>query len=176
MVDAVRSGCRELLNSRSWLEMARLVQKHTDAAMVKTAVELARQDRAAHGAGGVLLVADNLRHADRLIQLCSPQIRTGEFDSLEAPDAATFGIVCVTKDKDRGYNSACRLGAMVTGAYAGNGASRHQIRGRLRRLGQVRPSVRFVTVVMTNSLLHLLHLRHDSVCLGTWARGTVGRV
>lgn len=27
---------------------------------------------------------------------------------------------------------------MVTGAYAGNAASRHQIRGRLRRLGQKR--------------------------------------
>ena len=27
---------------------------------------------------------------------------------------------------------------MVTGAYAGNAASRHQMRGRLRRLGQKR--------------------------------------
>ena len=52
---------------------------------------------------------------------------------------------------------------MVTGAYAGNGASRHQIRGRLRRLGQPRKQVLFRTVVMENSLLHLLHIRHDAV-------------
>lgn len=52
---------------------------------------------------------------------------------------------------------------MVTGAYAGNGASRHQMRGRLRRLGQQRKQVNFVTVVMENSLLHLLHMRHDAV-------------
>jgi hypothetical protein len=52
---------------------------------------------------------------------------------------------------------------MVTGAYAGNGASRHQIRGRLRRLGQARKAVRFVTIAMENSILHLLHQRHDAV-------------
>lgn len=69
----------------------------------------------------------------------------------------------MTKDKDRGYNSAVRLGAMVTGAYAGNGASRHQIRGRLRRLGQKRSEVQFVTVVMEHSILHVLHQRHSAV-------------
>jgi len=56
-----------------------------------------------------------------------------------------------------------RLGALVTGAYAGNAASRHQIRGRLRRLGQCRKEVRFVTVIMENSVLHLLHQRHSVV-------------
>ena len=30
------------------------------------------------------------------------------------------------------------LGVLVTGAYPGNAASRHQLRGRLRRLGQRR--------------------------------------
>merc|ERR1712187_451468 len=84
-------------------------------------------------------------------------------DSLEAPDAGLHAIVVITKDKDRGYNSATRLGAMVTGAYAGNAASRHQLRGRLRRLGQRRREVRFVTVCMENSLLHLLHQRHSAV-------------
>lgn len=64
---------------------------------------------------------------------------------------------------DRGYNSAVRLGHLVTGAYAGNSASRHQIRGRLRRLGQAREEVTFTTVVMENSILHLLHQRHSSV-------------
>lgn len=115
--------------------------------------------------GGVLLVADTRDHADKLIAACnaSGRVRAGGFDTLDAPNATDFGIVVVPKDKDRGYNSACRLGSMVTGAYAGNGASRHQMRGRLRRLGQQRKLVKFVTVVMENSLLHLLHMRHDAV-------------
>merc|ERR1711953_1446851 len=81
----------------------------------------------------------------------------------EAPDTNEYGIIVVTKNNDRGYNSAARLGALVTGAYAGNGSARHQMRGRLRRMGQRRKEVRFVTVVMENSLLHLLHQRHSMV-------------
>ena len=94
--------------------------------------------------------------------------RKGDCGRLAVEVNGTFlelnmGIVVVTKDKDRGYNSAVRLGHLVTGAYAGNSASRHQIRGRLRRLGQVREQVSFTTVVMENSILHLLHQRHSSV-------------
>jgi hypothetical protein len=175
MVDDVRLKCRQLVVQREWLKMARLVQSHTDKAMVKTAISMARTDRATHPSGGVLLVADNAEHAATLMKLCDvsaagsndsgnhARIKTGSFSSLEAPNAADYGIVVVTKDKDRGYNSACRLGAMVTGAYAGNGASRHQIRGRLRRLGQVRKSVSFTTIAMENSILHLLHKRHNAV-------------
>lgn len=122
-------------------------------------------DRKQYASGGVLLVADTKDHAERLIAACNAngKVRAGGFETLEAADAAKYGIVVVPKDKDRGYNSACRLGAMVTGVYAGNGASRHQMRGRLRRLGQRRKMVTFKTVVMENSLLHLLHLRHDAV-------------
>jgi len=98
-----------------------------------------------------------------LIRSAAGHIKTGDFASLESVDASSYGLVVITKDKDRGYNSACRLGVMITGAYAGNGASRHQIRGRLRRLGQKRSVVKFVTFVMENSLLHLLHLRHNAV-------------
>ena len=164
MVNTVRDQCREMLNKRAWLPMARLVQSYTDTALVKKAVALAKADRLAHPTGGVLLVADHLDHATKLIGLCNRAgVTTGGFDSLEAPNASDFGIVVVTKDKDRGYNSAVRLGQMVTGAYAGNGASRHQIRGRLRRLGQVRKSVAVVTVVMEHSILQLLHTRHDAV-------------
>ena len=95
--------------------------------------------------------------------MCSAHVRTGDFASLEAPNAGEFAVVVVTKQVDRGYNSASRLGAMVTGVYPGNGAARHQMRGRLRRIGQVRSSVRFVTVVMQHSILKLLHERHSAV-------------
>ncbi|CAK9089087.1 unnamed protein product [Durusdinium trenchii] len=166
MVDDVRDHCRRIFNSRGaarWLEMAGLVQQHTDAAMIKVAVQAAEEDRSRHADGGVLLIADSRQHAEKLLKLSSAHLPSGDFASLEAPDAHRFAIVVVTKDKDRGYNSARRLGVMVTGAYAGNAASRHQIRGRLRRLGQKRKEVRFVTVCMENSILHLLHKRHSAV-------------
>merc|ERR1711879_93488 len=131
--------------------------------MVERAVSLSKTDRAQYPDGGVLLVADTLQHAAKLIEACGAHVRTGDFASLEAPNAKDYAIVVVTKDKDRGYNSAARLGVLVTGAYAGNGASRHQIRGRLRRLGQRRKEVLFLTVCIENSLLHLLHLRHSAV-------------
>lgn len=111
------------------------------------------------------MVADTKDHAEKLIAACNAQgkVRAGGFDALETPMASQFGIVVVPKDKDRGYNSACRLGAMVTGVYGGNAASRHQMRGRLRRLGQRRKMVAFHTAVMENSLLHLLHIRHEGI-------------
>ena len=52
---------------------------------------------------------------------------------------------------------------MVKGAYAGNGASRHQMRGRIRRIGQQRAQVKFVTVVMEHTMLELLHQRQTGV-------------
>lgn len=132
---------------------------------MKEAVDTAVEDRKAYAGGGVLMVADTKDHAEKLIDACNVtgKVRAGGFGTLDAPNADDFGVVVVPKDKDRGYNSACRLGAMVTGVYAGKGASRHQMRGRLRRLGQRRKVVVFKTVVMENSLLHLLHQRHDAV-------------
>ena len=160
----VRRTCRALLGTRQWLAMARAVQGATDGALVAEAARLATEDRATYPSGGVLLVADTAAHAEALLALCSAAgVRAEGFASLEAEHAARVGVVVVTKDKDRGYNAAVRLGHMVTGAYAGNSASRHQLRGRLRRLGQVREAVRFTTVVMEHSLLHLLHQRHSSV-------------
>ena len=139
MTDAVRRTCRALLGTRQWLAMARAVQAATDGALVAEAVRLATEDRATHPSGGVLLVADTAAHAEALLAMCSAAgVRAEGFASLEAEHAPRVGVVVVTKDKDRGYNSAVRLGHLVTGAYAGNSASRHQLRGRLRRLGQVR--------------------------------------
>lgn len=112
------------------------------------------------------MVANTDEHASKLIRMCNsicPQVRAGGFETLEQPNSNEYGIVVVCKTKDRGYNSACRLGQLVTGVYPGNVASRHQIRGRLRRLGQKRSIVKFCTVAMEHSILHLLHMRHESI-------------
>jgi len=90
MSDEVRAVCRQLMSSRSssrWLEMSRAVQAHTDTAMVQHAVKLARQDRAKYKNGGVLLVADTAHHAFKLTAMCSAQICTGDFASLESSEA-----------------------------------------------------------------------------------------
>ena len=41
-------------------------------------------------------------------------------------------------------------------------AHRHQLRGRIRRLGQQRKEVKYVTVIGRNTILDLLHERHKS--------------
>ena len=163
LVQGVRDKCRQLYRSvpSAWNEMKDAVQAETDLAMVQEAVGLCRADRARHPTGGVLLVADTERHAERLVRMCGEHgVRTGGFDSLEAPHAGEFGIVVVTKAMDRGYNSAVRLGALVTGVYPGNAASRHQMVGRLRRIGQTRDRIEIVTVLMKGTILELLHRRH----------------
>ena len=70
-------------------------------------------DRKQYANAGVLLVADTKDHAERLIAACIARgkVRAGGFDTLEAADAAEYGIVLDPKDKDRGYNSVCRLEA-----------------------------------------------------------------
>ena len=165
MEAAVREGCLGL--GRAWMQMARLVQDHTDEAIVSQAVRHAVEDRRLHPAGGVLLVADSSEHVDRLVErlesAASVDFMVGRFESLEAADAAEYGVVVVTKKMGRGYNSAVRLGRIVTGVYAGNGAARHQMRGRLRRIGQQRSEVLFVTVVMENTILHVLHERQGRI-------------
>jgi hypothetical protein len=52
---------------------------------------------------------------------------------------------------------------MLTGVYASNPSARHQLRGRIRRVGQVRTSVQYITVVPKHTILDLLHQRHNSV-------------
>ena len=136
LTDVVRAAHRAYRQDRDWLTLARNTQKATDLAMCKHAAELAASDRKVNTKGGVLLVANDGTHAERLIELMASQSfqhsatpfgRVGSFDDM---DNVKYGCIVVPKTKDRGYNSGSRLGAMVKGAYAGNGSSRHQMRGQ----------------------------------------------
>ena len=161
MSDALRGFC--MSSHGDWQAVAKRVQSEVDMHMTTIAVRLAKEDRTMHSDGGVLLVANTLDHAAQLMQLCAGKCKVGGFDTLGAGDAAAYEVVVVSKQYDRGYNSAVRLGAMVTGVYPGNASARHQIRGRIRRYGQKRDMVHFVTVTIEHSILHLLHERHSSV-------------
>lgn len=55
------------------------------------------------------------------------------------------------------------MGAIVTGVYGQNAASRHQLRGRIRRIAQIRTSVEFWTVFPSDTILSMLFERHNTV-------------
>ena len=80
---------------------------------------------------------------------------------ISTADDPSIGIILVTKNDVTGYNLV-RMGSIVTGVYASNAAKRHQLRGRIRRVGQTRDEVRYVTVVPKFTILEL-HRRHNSV-------------
>jgi hypothetical protein len=134
--------------------------------MCDRAHQLAVADRKRYPKGGVLLVANDQAHVARLVELMSDKGRgpgIGKVGVFEDMADVSFGCVVVSKGKDRGYNFGTRLGAMIKGTYPGNGASRHQMRGRIRRIGQVRKEVIFCTCVMEHTMLQLLHERQQSV-------------
>ena len=75
---------------------------------------------------------------------------------------ASIGIAITTKNDTAGFNFV-RMGAIVTGVYGQSAASRHQLRGRIRRIGQIRQSVEFWTVFPSNTILSMLFERHNTV-------------
>ena len=159
--DAARKAFTRYTETKNWAVLARAVQDLTDAALCDEAVATAAADRKTHPAGGVLLVADNSDHAARLqATMRALGTRTGGPEDLRD---ASCACVVVTKVNSRGYNQAIRLGAVVRGVYAGNGAARHQMEGRICRIGQARSEVFYKTVVMENTILALLHERQQRV-------------
>ena len=151
-----------------WGQAARIVRDAIERKLAEVAVAEARADRAANPGGGALVVVDSASSAasvmNKLKWHAGPdfqvQLRHNALNSPQPTDP-TVGIIVVTKDDVTGYNLQ-RLGVIVTGVYAGNAAHRHQLRGRIRRLGQKRKEVKYVTVIGRNTILDLLHERHKS--------------
>eukprot|EP00755_Sulcionema_specki_P011272 Sspe_Gene.755::Locus_254_Transcript_1_1_Confidence_1.000_Length_4159::g.755::m.755 len=156
------SAFLEYKEDRNWLKLARTIQRLTDRPLCASAAQLAREDAAAHPNGGVLVVADNAEHANELVTILSREfgVRAGTAECIDDP---SYRCVVVTKANNRGYNQAIRLGALVRGVYAGNGAARHQMDGRIARIGQVRKEVHYRTVVMKDTILDLLHERQTRI-------------
>mmetsp|Transcript_59352 Transcript_59352/g.109748 ORF Transcript_59352/g.109748 Transcript_59352/m.109748 type:complete len:535 (+) Transcript_59352:86-1690(+) len=151
MSTAVRLAHME--SNRDWLKVAALTQQATDEALVSAAVHRSSE--------GVLLVASDTAHVAELIaRLKAAGIAAGDY---EQRGDLSVQVVVVTKRHCRGYNDAARLGVLVTGVYPGNAADRHQLLGRLKRIGQRRSKIEHVTVYMRNTILHLLHMRHQDV-------------
>jgi len=151
-----------------WGRAARIVRQAIELKLAEVAVAEARADRAANPGGGALVVVDSAAEAASIISRMQPLAQTDFRVEMRDPNLnatqptdPNVGIVVVTKDDVTGYNLQ-RLGVIVTGVYAGNAAHRHQLRGRIRRLGQQRKEVKYVTVIGRNTILDLLHERHKS--------------
>jgi len=167
--EAYDSHSEALSVTGGWGRAARVVRKAIEDALATAAIEEAIVDRRTNdNGGGVLVVADNLDEALSLQNKMSARVglpfrvelRDTTLDSTQPTDKEV-GIVVVTKDDVAGYNLQ-RLGAILTGVYAGNAAQRHQLRGRIRRLGQQRNEVKYITLIGRNTILDLLYERHKS--------------
>jgi hypothetical protein len=157
-----------LKNGRRWAEAAEICRVKTTPFLVQAAVEAAIADRAAFPNGGAMMVLDSNDELAQALDLANQMIQQrgqtwfARERTLETSQDASVGLIGVTKRDVTGYNLT-RMGAMLTGVYASSPSARHQLRGRIRRVGQVRTSVQYITVVPKHTILDLLHQRHNSV-------------
>lgn len=154
-----------LRNGGGWAEAAQHVRRATFFTMGAKAIELADKDRAANPGGGVLMFMDNEEEAEAMRrQLALAVVGKNYSVGMRAGNELNeqVGIAITTKRDVAGYNFI-RMGAIVTGVYAESAASRHQLRGRIRRIGQKRSVVEYWTVFARNTILNMLFDRHNTV-------------
>ena len=156
---------RFLQDGGKWSEAAAHVRRATFYAMAAKIVELADADRAIRPDGGVLVFMDNDAEAEIMrLKLTDAVLAKDYTVGARAGNElnAIVGIAITTRNDTAGYNFV-RMGAIVTGVYAQSAASRHQLRGRIRRIGQERAKVEYWTVYPRNTILSMLFERHNSV-------------
>ena len=147
-----------LLRARDVAAAMRLCLRAAQAAFVSEALRLAAEDRPG---GGVLVVCADAEHLARTrADLAARLGEAAVAPRLEATEATA--AVLVTRFDVTGY-TLVRLGAICTQVYPSSAASRHQLRGRIRRIGQTREEVLYSTVFPENSILALLHETHSNV-------------
>ena len=104
--------------------------------------------------GGVLLEAHDEAHRDFLIEkLVNAGIKCG---TVKHGPGTSVPVIVVTRMQGRAYNWGIRFGAHVRGVYPSSTAQRHQMTGRLTRIGQKREKIYVVTVVWEGSILERL--------------------
>lgn len=157
-----------LKNGRRWAQASEICRVKTMPFLVETAVKAAIADRAMFPNGGAMMVLDSNEELAQALDLANQMIEqrglswSANGRTLETSQDPTVGLIGVTKRDVTGYNLT-RMGGMVTGVYASSPSSRHQLRGRIRRVGQTRTSVEYITVVPKHTILGLLHQRHNSI-------------
>jgi hypothetical protein len=162
-----RAHLEALRQPAGWLRAAKIAREAISQRLATVAFEEALRDRAATPGGGVLVFCDNEAEADQITSAIS-RLASGAFRVARRKpgDNANvdkeLGAVVTTIKDSAGYNLQ-RLGSIVTSVYASNAARRHQLRGRIKRIGQTRSTVRYLTLVPSNTILSLLFDRHNAV-------------
>lgn len=157
-----------LKNGRLWAEASEICRVKTTPFLVRTAIEAAVADRVTFPTGGAMMVLDNNVELENALVLANQLIAQNGYTwsargrTLATSQDPSVGLIGVNKRDVTGYNLT-RMGAMVTGVYASSPASRHQLRGRIHRVGQARSKVDYITIVPQHTILELLHQRHNSV-------------
>ena len=155
---------KALQNGRDWNTAARIARDAAYPLLIQTAIDAAAADRTQHPNGGVLIFADSNDEADRIRTMITERVGPGKVGPRDQTTETDGKIeFVVTKKTDvAGYNFV-RMGVILTGVYAGNAADRKQMRGRIKRLGQTRKLVTYITTYTQFSILELLHQRHNSI-------------
>lgn len=154
-----------LRDGGKWTKAAEHVRKACFPQMASKIIDLADKDRSIYPNGGVLVFMDNINEVENISTLLKSLItkKSYKIGIREGNEKnASIGIAITTKNDTAGFNFV-RMGAIVTGVYGQSAASRHQLRGRIRRIGQIRQSVEFWTVFPSNTILSMLFERHNTV-------------
>ena len=156
---------RFLKDGGKWNEAAQHVRRACFSVMAQKIVEVADADRIAFPTGGVLVFMDNSEEVQIMKTRLNSMVAGKGYtvgDRAGNETNGTVGIAITTKSDTAGYNFI-RAGAIVTGVYAQSAASRHQLRGRIRRVGQKRTDVDYYTIYPTKTILSMLFERHNGV-------------
>lgn len=143
---------------RAWIKAARVAW----ASATEQLLDVIEEKSARHG--GVLAVAWTKEEAERWVTALRMRSGGDVFAAATMEDGSVdsrYRNVVITMKQCRGYNWAVRLGAIVRSAYPSNSSSRHQLFGRLRRVGQTRSIVYDYTVVPKGSIVELLLERQN---------------
>ena len=159
---------RALEEPGGWDKAARIAREGIFDRMVGVVIKEAMDDRKTNPGGGVLVFMNNEAERNEMIQAVEGLIEEKEYNfSVSSRNANSnidprFGVVVTTMQDTAGYNMQ-RLGSIVKSVYASNASRRHQLRGRIKRIGQKRETVRYVTVVPAQTILELLYQKHLAV-------------
>jgi hypothetical protein len=122
--------------------------------------------------GGVMLVAKDNKHQQKLLEGCLEDLRLKRKDifvlekgasinlkdeTVESGQVRDYKVVIVTIRQETGYNLS-RLKSMVTSVYESNEASRTQLEGRLNRKGQTAKKLKYYVVQV--GILQWLYQNH----------------
>ena len=159
---------RALEEPGGWDKAARIAREGIFDRMVDVVINEAVEDRKTNPGGGVLVFMNNEAEREKMIRAVEGRIKeNNHIFSVSSRNAnsnidPTFGVVVTTMQDTAGYNMQ-RLGSIVKSVYASNAARRHQLRGRIKRIGQKRETVRYVTVIPGRTILELLYKKHLAV-------------